>query len=137
MAHALDPDVGAALVGASAQVRHHVTAGDTAATLGSGDLPILGTPRMIALMEDAACRALLGHLPPRFTTVGSRIDIRHVRPTPVGVDVVAYAEVVEVSDARLTYAVRANQIIGDEETQIGTGTHVRVIVEREAFLEAL
>jgi fluoroacetyl-CoA thioesterase len=137
MATPLDAEIAAALVGAAGEVRHHVTGADTAATLGSGDLPVLGTPRMIALMEEAACRALLGRIPPQFTTVGVHLDIRHDRPTPVGHDVVARAEVIAVDRSRVTYAVRAVQGGVGDPVEIGSGTHVRAIVDRESFLGLL
>jgi fluoroacetyl-CoA thioesterase len=137
MASPIDPEVGAALPGATGEVRHHVTDADTAAALGSGDLPILGTPRMIALMEEAACRALMGRLPPQFTTVGVHVDIRHAKPTVAGADVVAHAEVVTLVGSRVTFAVRAEQLRGGDSVEIGSGTHVRAIVDREELLNAL
>jgi predicted thioesterase len=137
MATHLDPESAEALLGATGQVRHHVTAADTAAAQASGDLPVLGTPRMIALMEQAACRALLGRIPPQLTSVGTHVDVKHVKAAMTGTDVVAYAEVVEVNGSRLTYALRAELRRGDDAVEIGSGTHVRAIVDREEFVNAL
>ena len=64
---------------------------DTARALGSGDVAVLGTPRVVALVEQAAVEALQGALPAGTTTVGMRVQLDHLRPTAVGVTVVAYA----------------------------------------------
>ncbi len=130
-------DTTAATLGATGEARLHVTGGATAASLHSGDLPVLGTPRMIALMEEAACTALLGLLPPNLTTVGTHLDVRHLAPSPVGADVAAYAEVVAVDGSRVTFAVRAEHRRDGEVTQIGRGTHVRVVVDRAEFVSKL
>lgn len=71
-----------AVIGTTGEARLHVSDADTATSLGSGDLPVLGTPRMVALMEQAACAALLAHLPPHMTTVGTHVDVRHGRRLP-------------------------------------------------------
>ena len=112
---------------------HEVDEADTAIALGSGDLPVLATPAMIALMEAAACDALVGHLPPGCTSVGSHVDVRHLAPSPVGSRVTAAARITEVRGTRVTFEVRATQASGSEAIEIGTGTHTRVIVRRDAF----
>ncbi len=109
----------------------------TAIAAGSGDLPVLATPVMLALMEAAACDALDGRLPPGHTSVGIHADVRHVAASPLGAHVTAVAEVVETSGARVTFAVRAEMQTGIEPTPIGRGTHVRVVVDRERFLASI
>jgi predicted thioesterase len=111
-----------------------VTADDTARGVGSGDLPVLGTPVMVALMEGAACRALEGLLPAGTTSVGSHIDVLHLAPSPIGVQVFAYATIVGTHRARVTFEVRAAHEVNGVITEIGRGTHTRVVVTRAAFL---
>lgn len=112
-----------------------LTVGDahTAQAMGSGDMPVLATPVMIALMENAAMLAVDQKLPEEQTTVGAHIDVSHLKPSPVGAEVFATAELTEVEDRRLTFHVVAMQ--GDQV--IGEGTHVRYIVSRERFLAKL
>ena len=105
----------------------------TAQAMGSGDMPVLATPVMIALMENAAMLAVDQELPEEQTTVGAHIDVSHLKPSPVGAEVFATAELMEVEDRRLTFHVVAMQ--GDQI--IGEGTHVRYIVSRERFLAKL
>ena len=93
----------------------------TAQAMGSGDMPVLATPVMIALMENAAMLAVDQELPEEQTTVGAHIDVSHLKPSPVGAEVFATAELTEVVDRRLTFHVVAMQ--GD--LVIGEGTHVR------------
>lgn len=112
-----------------------LTVGDahTAQAMGSGDMPVLATPVMIALMENATMLAVDQELPEEQTTVGAHIDVSHMKPSPVGAEVFATAELTEVEDRRLTFHVVAMQ--GDQV--IGEGTHVRYIVSRERFLAKL
>jgi fluoroacetyl-CoA thioesterase len=133
MATTGDPAPPASVVGTAAEVRMEVTAADTAIAAGSGDLPVLATPRLIALMEAAACSALAPTLPAEATSVGSHVDVRHLRPSPVGVGVVARAEVVEVSGSRVTFAVTATHDDGSGPVEIGRGVHVRHVVDRSRF----
>jgi len=133
----LPDEVAAALEGARGEVTHVVSDAMTAIAAGSGDLPVLATPTMIALMEAAACQALAHHLPAGLTSVGSRIDIRHLAPSPVGAQVTAQATVVRIEAAKVTFDVRATHHAAHRTTEIGSGTHTRVIVERGAFLNAL
>ena len=105
----------------------------TAQAMGSGDMPVLATPVMIALMENAAMLAVDQELPEEQTTVGAHIDVSHLKPSPVGAEVFATAELMEVEDRRLTFHVVA--MPGD--LVIGEGTHVRYIVSRERFLAKL
>jgi len=107
-----------------------VTEADTAAHWGSGLVPVLGTPAMVGLMEGAAVQALVGHLPPGRTSVGGRIDVRHLAPTPVGMRVRARAELLKVEGRRLVFRVEA----WDEVERIGEATHERFIVDAERFI---
>ena len=126
-----------ATIGAIGEARAHVTDGMTAASLRSGDLPVLGTPRLVGLMEEAACTALLGRIPPAFTTVGTRVDVQHRAPSPVGADVVAHAQVVDAAGTRVTFSVWAEHEYEGRVVEIGRGTHVRVVVDRDGFVGRL
>lgn len=106
-----------------------VTEADTAARLGSGTVPVLGTPALVALMEAAAVRALVDHLPAGQTSVGGRIDVRHLAPTPVGMRVRARAELITVEGRRLVFHVEA----WDEVEPIGKASHERFVVRAERF----
>ena len=111
----------------------NVTEAHTALAFGSGDLHVLATPAMMALMENAAMQAVASVLPEGSTTVGGHISSSHLRPTPVGATVTATAVLTEVKNRKLTFAVTAHE--GD--TLIGEGTHIRFIVDREQFLAAI
>ena len=123
----------ATVTGATGSATITVTDDDTAIAAGSGDLPVLATPRMIALMEQAACAALAPFLPPEATSVGVRIDVRHTAPTAVGVSVTATARATEVSGSRVVLEVSAGQERDGVGEPIGTGTHTRVVVDRATF----
>jgi len=123
----------AALTGATGSATITVTDADTAISAGSGDLPVLATPRMVALMEQAACAALAPYLTPESTTVGVHVDVRHTAPTPIGVVVTASARVTEVSRSRVVLDVAAEQERDGVSEQIGAGTHTRVVVDRASF----
>ena len=97
---------------------------------GSGMLPVLATPSMIALIEKAAAESVAAGLDPGMTTVGTRLDIAHTAATPVGMAVLAEAELSEIDGRRLVFTVRAF----DEAGEIGSGTHERFIVNAEKFL---
>jgi fluoroacetyl-CoA thioesterase len=133
----LPAKVTAGIEGAEGVVDHVVSDSMTAIAAGSGDLPVLATPTLVALMEAAACKALAHHLPGGLTSVGSRIDVRHLAPSPVGAQVSAHARVTGVDGAKVTFDVEASHHVGGVSVEIGRGTHVRVIVERGAFLNAL
>lgn len=113
--------------------RTTVTDANTAATLGSGDMDVLATPAMVALMENAAMLCVAGQLPEGNTTVGSRMDTTHVKPSPLGATVEATAELTEIDGRKLTFHISARE--GDK--LIGEGTHVRYIVDRARFLAKL
>lgn len=103
---------------------------NTAIALGSGDMPVLATPAMMALMENAAMLAVASELEDGDTTVGGHIESSHLRPTPVGAEVSATAALEKVEGRKLYFKIIAHQ--GD--VVIGEGTHLRFIVNREKFL---
>lgn len=107
--------------------------GNTAASMGSGDMPVFATPAMAALMENAAMKAVEGALSEGAATVGTAISISHVKASPVGARITASAELVEVDGRRLVFAVRA----WDERGTIGEGSHTRFVVDRERFMGKL
>jgi len=109
-----------------------VTAQDTAVALGSGDVPVLGTPRVVALAEAATVAAVASVLPDGRTTVGTRVEVRHEAPTPLGRRVEAVAILVGVDGRRLTFDVT----VRDGETVLATAVVERVVVDRDRFLEA-
>lgn len=102
---------------------------DTAPHVGSGKIKVLATPVMVNLMEAAALNAVEGLLPAGHQTVGTRLDISHIAATPVGMQVVARAELVKIDGRRLTFRVSA----ADEKEPIGEGTHERIVVNVARF----
>ncbi len=116
--------------GLTGEVRRVVTEEDTAERWGSGLVPVFGTPSLVGLMENAAVETLKGHLPPGQTSVGGRIDVRHLAPTPVGMHVYARAELLEIEGRRLTFHIEA----WDDVERIGEATHERFIIEQEPFV---
>lgn len=106
-----------------------VTPEMTAAAMGSGALEVLATPSMIALMEGTAQEAVQNLLEDGQGTVGTRIDVRHLAATPVGMEVTCTAEVTEVDRRRIVFTVRAK----DEKEVIGEGIHERFVIENEKF----
>ncbi|WP_027343586.1 thioesterase family protein [Hamadaea tsunoensis] len=118
-------------VGLSAQVQLRVSDADTAQALGSGDVPVLGTPRVLALAEAATVAATARHLPDGSTTVGVRVELDHRSPTPVGRTVVARAGLVEVEGRRLTFDVTVH----DGDLLVADGRVERILVDRHRFVE--
>ena len=110
-----------------------VTDAVTAIAIGSGDMPVLATPMMMALMENAAMLAVKDKLPEGSTTVGGHIESSHLKPSKVGDKVSATAEVTKVDGNKIEFKVAAYS--GD--TLLGEGTHLRFIVDRERFLSKL
>ncbi len=110
-----------------------VTEAVTATSMGSGDLPVLATPAMMALMENAAMLAVAPHLPEGSTTVGGHISASHIKPTSVGETVTATATVTKVDGKKIEFEVKAH--CGD--ILLGEGSHLRFIVDREKFMSRL
>jgi predicted thioesterase len=146
--------------GLSARVTLRVTEADTAQALGSGDVPVLGTPRLLALAEAATVRATARHLPAGSTTVGTRVELEHLAATPVGGVVSVVAQLSTVDGHRLGFTVSAYHVSAyhgsayhgsayhgsahdgsahdgsahDGETLAARGTVERVLVNRERFV---
>jgi predicted thioesterase len=112
-----------------ATVTTTVTEADTARALGSGDVDVLGTPRALALAEAATVRAAAAGLEPGQTTVGTRVELDHLAPSPVGATVRAEATLIERGARRLTFEVRLTQ----DGRPVATGRVVRAIVDRDRF----
>lgn len=119
--------------GLSGRSETTVSAQNTAATMGSGDLPVFATPAMVALMEHAALEAVASHLPEGSTTVGAEMNVTHIKPSGLGAAITATAVLTEVEGRRLVFNVGAR----DAEGLIGEGTHVRYVVDRERFMAKL
>ena len=117
--------------GLSARSIATVTADNTAASMGSGDLPVFATPAMVALMENAAMQAVAGKLPEGATTVGAERNVTHITPSGRGAAVTATAVLTAVEGRKLTFNVGAR----DAEGMIGEGVHVRYVVDRARFME--
>lgn len=108
-----------------------VTRDDTAIAAHSGDVEVLSTPRIVALCEEAAVAALVGHLPKGETTVGMRIQLDHLVPIPVGREVTVDAKLERVEGRRLKFSVSVN----DDRGLVAAGKITRVVVDRKRFLE--
>ena len=119
-----------------ARLTFTVTDEDTAAARGSGSLPVLGTPRLLAWCEAATCAALEGALPAGGTSVGTRVALDHLAASPVGqqVEVTASASYVDGRLHRFTVAARH---LGGNGKVVGTGEITRVVVDAERFLSRL
>jgi predicted thioesterase len=116
--------------GLAAECTETVTEQNTAHALGSGGLAVYGTPAMIALMENAAAKAVTALLPPGWSTVGTELAVTHLSATPLGMQVTATAELTAVDGRALTFKAEAFDTAGI----IGEGTHRRFIVEDERFM---
>lgn len=118
-------------IGMKGEVASYVEREDTAQEVGSGSLLVYATPCMVALMEGAACEAIVECLSDTKTSVGTELNIKHLSATPVGLEVRAEAEVTAVEGNTVTFQVTAY----DEAGKIGEGTHKRVIVSTQRFLD--
>ena len=118
-------------VGMKGEAFNLVEREDTAKEVGSGSLLVYATPCMVALMEGAACEAIEAAMDDSKTTVGTELNIQHISATPVGLEVRAEAIVTAVDGKVITFEVKAF----DEAGEIGRGTHKRVVVPAQKFLE--
>ena len=107
-----------------------VTEDKTARMMGSGTLDVFATPAMIALMEEAAYKAVTDHLDEGCGSVGTYLDIKHTAATPLGMTVSAEAELCEIDGRRLVFTLKAY----DEAGLIGEGRHERFIIQNEKFM---
>jgi fluoroacetyl-CoA thioesterase len=133
--------------GQRASVSVVVADADTAISAGSGDVPVLATPRLLAMAEAATVAAIAPHLPPGMTSVGTSASLEHRRASPVGAEVVVEAELIEVDGRRLMFSFIAREGGGSAgpgggsagpgeggDLVVGAGTVERVLVDRAAFL---
>lgn len=116
--------------GLKGEAKLKVSESDTARALGSGEVEVLGTPRLVALFEQATMNALAGMLDDAQTTVGMRVQVDHLQPTPIGVDVTAEAYLEKIEGRRITFTVTAN----DSGGLIAAGKVTRVVVDVERFM---
>lgn len=120
--------------GLTASVEIVVGDDDTARSVGSGDVPALATPRLLALAEAATVSALAECLHEHETSVGTSVNLEHLRATGIGRRVAAHAELVQVDGRLLRFAVRAE----DGEGQlVGRGEVTRTVVDRERFVSRI
>lgn len=117
--------------GLSLDLTFPVTPDLTAKAVGSGTLEVLATPVMIARMEQAAWTAVAPHLAEGEGTVGTLMNVQHLSPTPVGMDVTCRAELVQVEGRRLVFQVSA----WDARGPVGQGSHERAVIQNERFVE--
>jgi len=118
--------------GQAATLQFEVTDADTAAAVGSGDLPVLGTPRLLAWCEAATCAAIAETLEPSRTSVGTRVSLEHLAASPVGERVEVEASVAYVDGRLVRFSVAASHV--SDGRVVGTGEVTRVVVDRERFL---
>ncbi len=119
--------------GLAARQTFTVTDDDTAAALGSGDLPVLGTPRLLAWCEAVTCAALATELTDDETSVGTRISLEHLAPSPVDRVVEVTGSVSHVDGRLVRFTVAAT----DGGKLVGSGEVTRVVVDRSRFLGRL
>lgn len=118
----------------TATLTFRVTDDDTAEALGSGSLPVLGTPRLLAWCEAATCAALSGALPEGATSVGTRVSLEHLAASPVGAEVTVSAAAAYVDGRLHRFTVSARHAGGK---LVGSGEVTRVVVDAERFLSRL
>ncbi len=113
----------------SASVTHTVRPEHTALAVGSGDVEVLGTPVLLAWCEEATCEAL--SLDPGQTSVGARVELEHLIPSPVGTTIIANADVIARDGRLVTFRIEAVDTSG---ALVGSGQIRRIVVDRERFL---
>jgi fluoroacetyl-CoA thioesterase len=121
--------------GQSATLEFEVTDADTAAAVGSGDLAVLGTPRLLAWCEAATCAAIAESLEDGRTSVGTRVSLEHLAASAVGEHVEVRASVAYVDGRLVRFTVAASNT--SDGKLVGTGEITRVVVDRERFLARL
>lgn len=116
-------------VGIVGEVKDIVNDRNIAKTLRSGELKVYATPAMVALMEEATYKSIQSELEEGKGTVGTLMNIRHIDSTPIGMEVTAKSELIEVDRRRLVFKVEAF----DEHGKIGEGIHERFIIDNDSF----
>lgn len=112
-------------------IERQVGAHMSAESCGSGNLPVLGTPALVALLEEASFRSVSKHLLPGYETVGTHISIDHIKATAIGETISCYAELVKIEGRALTFKVFAE----DSSGLISQGVHSRFVVSRDHFMQ--
>jgi predicted thioesterase len=154
----MEADAMGLAAGLRATVRHVVTEADTSIEAGSGDVPVLATPRLLALAEAACVAALESHLDQGMTSVGTGVGLEHRRASPVGTEIEVEAELTERAGRRLVFGFVARHVRpvpgpagsgqgggpgagspggeadGDDDLVVGGGTVERIVVDRAKFL---
>jgi Predicted thioesterase len=118
-------------VGRTGEARTMVTEENTALKFGSGTIKVYATPAMIGLMEKASINCVDSSLPQGFASVGTKVEVKHLAATPVGMEVVAEAELIEEDGPKLKFRITAY----DGKEKIGEGTHSRYIIKLDEFLK--
>lgn len=103
---------------------------NTAEKMGSGELPVLATPAMVALIEETCWKSVAGSFGDGYGTVGTRLEISHLAPTPVGMKVWCESELIEKDGRKLKFAVK----VYDETGLVGEGVHERFAVDNAKFM---
>lgn len=120
-------------IGAKASATFTVTVDDSATAMGSGDVPVLATPRLLAWCEAVTVTALAPALEPDSTSVGFQIRLDHLKPTPIGGTVRIETEIAKVDGRQVTFDVRGT----DGGDTVAGGSIVRVVVDRQRFIDRL
>lgn len=116
-------------VGIKGEARQPVTPENTAQAMGSGTLPVFATPALVALAERTCWQSVAAHLDEGCGTVGTKLELEHTAPTPVGMEVFCASELVAIEGRKLTFRVS----LRDEKGPVGGGTHERFIVNDAKF----
>ena len=117
-------------VGLTGKHKIKVTQEDTARALGSGTLPVLGTPRLLALVEETAWKSVASFLSQGEGTVGTAVKLSHLAPTPVGMEVTCETKLTEIDRRKLVFSFA----VFDEREKIAEGTHERFLIVEDKFL---
>ena len=119
------------LPGLTGRAEMIVGEGDLVRQLGNIDVDVLATPRLVQLMEAATVQTIQEFIPPEQLSLGTRVKIRHLSPTPLGMKVIAHALLKEINGNRLFFLIDAY----DEVEKVAEGEHERVLVSKERFLQ--
>jgi predicted thioesterase len=120
-------------IGTSRQISEVVTSAQSASQVGSGLLDVYSTPAMIALMEKTSCLCVEKYLDQSESTVGGAVNIRHLKPTAIGQEVICTSKVTAVSGKRIDFEVE----VREDGKPIGNGIHTRFVIDKELFLKNL
>ena len=120
-------------IGMLGEARTKVTDENTAIKYGSGAVGVFATPAMIGLMENASINSVDSYLPKGYATVGTKVEIKHIAATPIGMEVVARSELLEIDGLKLKFKIEAR----DDREKIGEGTHTRYVIKLEEFLKRI